>query len=197
MEQIKLGGSTQDLAEAIVDYKTKRIELKGIPEDTTFNRVKAALQDWLCYILLTFGISAFLWNHFKLNFNHFLIGSIIITGILLSLHTNKKFDRKVKKWFAIRTAKGKRNRLIAENFTTKEFVIYDTKNVVVEFEATGDVNKQLERIWIRDEDKSAILTQQAKIISILFKEKEPQTIWNVHFIFENVPKDGTLKVEWI
>lgn len=205
MEKIKLGGSTQDLAECIIDYKTQKIELKGVPDGTIFNILKAAIWDWAGFLSLKFLICTvllfFLTTLFAKDYQEILIQILAISFvgallILTSLHLNPRWDKIIKKRFAIKTGETKRDKMIVDKFTDKEFIIYDIKNVVVEFEASGDVNNQLSKVWIKLENPITITTRQANIKSI-FLRMQKESIWNAHFFFEEIPKDGELSVEWI
>lgn len=189
-----------DLAEATIDYKTKTIDMKGIPDSTLPNRLKSAFLDWIWWLALTYIIILALFQHFNITFKYQeLIIAIVLLIPMFAVHSNQKMDIKIKKWFAKRTGKGKRSKLTATDFNSKEFVVYHTHNIVVEFEAKGDVAKQLAKIMTREEDPNNILFRQAKINNMTLQEKffGQEKWWNVYFVFDEIPKDGELYIEWI
>lgn len=202
MEKQKLCGSTNDRAETVVDYKNQKIEIKGVPEENLYNRLKSAFCDWLPYIIGVWAllVAIFMLFHF-ISFvkdSYFTIPTYICSGMLAFLlicHINKKFDSCVRKWFAVRTGNKKRNKAKFTNIKTNELVLYNIENIVLEYETAGDVKKQLNKIWIKEEHPSSILTKQANMEGMLLLDNDP--VWNAHFMFENTPKDGYLYVEWI
>ena len=202
MEKQKLCGSTSDLAEMIVDYKNKKTDIKGVPEANTLDTLKTAFSEWSGYLILPLlivgGVSWYIlevWVGVVNSLRYIVpIGFIVLLG-LTSCHLNSEFDRKVKRWFAIRTGKGKRNRIKITNFKTKEFVLYGINNIVAEYEAKGDVSNKLNKIWIKEEHPSASIRNQANVDDMLLLENNAK--WNCYFIFEDTPVDGSLYVEWI
>lgn len=200
MDSIKLGGSTMHLAEATIDYKTKTIDLKGVPDGTLINRLTSALLDWGMWLTIVYFGIIILLQQLNVTFKNLgIILAVALVVPILAIHSNKKMDIKIKKWFAKRTGKGKRNCMTAKDFNSKDFVIYNTKNVVVDFEATGDVAKQLSKIMTREEESINILLKQANIKNISLNEGliGNKKWWNVYFVFEEIPKDGELYVEFI
>ena len=61
--------------------------------------------------------------------------------------------------------------------------------------STADVAEQLNRIWIKQEHPSSMIEKQGRLTDMLYLTSEP--IWNAHFIFDNVPRDGSLYIEWV
>jgi len=203
MESIQLGGSTADLAETIIDFKTKKVELKGIPEGTLRNRLFAAAHDWFFYLMKFWIITAvaLVLIDRQLNYAwHFLAAwtlIFILFILLISLHINKKFDHRMKRYFALKTAKEKDfSKVTVTKFNNKEFVIPDIQNIALDFEVSGDVKTQLSKIWIKQEDKSGFLLRQGTITSYMQPKKQDNT-WNAYFIFKRIPKGGKLHVEYI
>ena len=212
MKHEKICGSTSDLAELIVEYdrkgKPKLLDIKGVPKDTIKNRVKAAWLDWLMVSMKWWGILFLSSLLVELGFNKIDITSnqiafsficaLLISGILSLCHINEKFDKKWKKYFAIKTGNRQRNKSTFTDFTSKEFVIYNIDNVLVEFEATRDVSKHLKKVWIKKDPVGSLFENQANVKGLVWKDqgkKEP--IWNAHFYFNKIPKSGKLYVEWI
>lgn len=203
MEKIKLCGSTSDLAEIEVDYKNQTTKIIGVPESNTINRLKSALFEWTKYLAPPyFGLyflMAFPLNEFGINvmiyFEVIVKAFLVILVVITSFHLNKKFDFKVKKWFAVKTGKKERNKIRINNFKTNEFIIPDFKNIVLEFEASGDVSKQLNKIKIEDSHRSSQIIQQANLLDVNYLKD--YNVWNARFIFEERPKDGELYLEYI
>ena len=201
-EKTKLCGSTSDLAETIIDYKKGKTEIKGVPHDTVANRIKSAWIEYATHMFIPFfilGIIAVAIAKFgfsyEIKLDWMVWAFISIITALSSLHVSRKLDYKVKKAFALKTGAKKRNRLRASEFKSREFILYDIKNIAVDYEANGDVSKKLSKIWIKEEHPSSMINNQGKIEDLLLLENKP--IWNVHFIFEGIPKSGSLYVEWI
>ena len=225
MKHEKICGSTSDLAELIVEYdkkgKPKLLDIKGVPKDTIKNRVRAAWYDWFIMLLMYWGTTViiifvtglFIEKAYDFESNELLtlfdklisgkhlllsfIGVLLISVVLSLCHINEKFDKKWKKYFVLKTGNGTRNKATFTKFASKEFIIYNTDNVIVEFEATGDVSKQLEKVWIREDSAKSLYENQADVKRLRWKEKRKEPIWNVHFFFSKLPKSGKLYVEWI
>lgn len=196
MQKHKIQGGTGDYAEIIVDYKNDKTDIKGVGEETTTNKLKSAAHDWIIFLYPYLAVSLLILIILKIPIGWwFFISWACIIGFLSLLHLNNKWHKKFKTYFAIRSGKGKRNKAKISELKSKEFVIYNMKNRVVEFDTTGDVRKQLSKIWIKEEHPSSSLSNQARCGEMMFLDDNP--IWNVYFIFENIPKDGELYVEWI
>lgn len=206
----KICGSTNDLAELIVDYRKKgkdKAQIKGVPEETRYNIFKAAFHDWITFLFVPFiifvGLLMVIRTSLKLDnwlFDNMMLIIVFIYFITVSILSyihiiNPKFDKKWRKFFVMNTIKGDRNKATFSQFKSKEMVIYDFSNIVVEFEATGDVSKQLYKIWIKKEPSSSILENQAIVQKIVLIDKK-EDIWNAYFFFTNIPKDGELHLEW-
>ena len=198
MEKEKLLGNTSERAEIIVDYKKGDIDIKSVYDDNLYCRLTSAIGEWFGYILTLFVILIII-NQFILKGiiqNNYIVGIIlIIYSIILLLHINKNFDNKVKKYFARRSGKGERNRILAKNINSKEFVLWDIKNKIVDFKVTGDISNKLSKIWIKKEKYISLCNNQADIKDSY--KVDDKDIWNVHFYFEEIPKDGELHIEWI
>jgi len=196
-----LCNSTLAFSELVVDYKKGKTDIKGVPQDNLKDRLVSAVLGWALFLFLPYfifmGILYFILNQFGIHIdsNWVIHPLAYILIILTSLHLNRNLDSKLKKWLIIKSGQKKRNRIKLTKFKDKEFVIYDTKNVVVEFKAEGDVSKKLNKIWIKQEHPSSMIGGQADIGDMLFLNNEP--VWNVHFLFDDVPKNGSLYVEWI
>ena len=218
MKTEKICGSTLDRAEIIVDYRKTgddRIQIKGIPEETKSNIVKSAIKEWMFlfapYFLITTAIMVILlligqdFDSFNVIHNEkefwIFVGLgffswIVLSGICGLFHLNKKFDKKWRKWFVLRTESKEKNRAVFSNFKSKVFTIYDFGNVVLNYDTKGDVKKQLYMVWIKEEPYSAIYKNQATIKKLSFTD-DKGTKWNAYFFFEEIPKDGELCLEWI
>ncbi len=200
-EKTKLCGSTSDICETIIDYQNEKTEIKGAPEDTLSNRVKSAWMEYLGQLFVPFGalslITIFVSGIFEFTIKGELLVGIFggLITLLSLLHINKRYDYLVKKFWALKTGNRKRNRLRITEFKTKEFILYDIKNIVVDYKAKGDVAKKLDKIWIKQEHPSSLVRNQGKLGDMLYLENEP--IWNAHFIFGSIPKEGYLYVEWV
>ena len=94
--------------------------------------------------------------------------------------------------FGIKTTKIK---LI--NFKTNMLII-PFENVMLKYNATGDVSRQLKKILVREDNIEKLLFRQADtIIEQDSKDKEKIDRWFAYFNFKNIPKDGHLEVEFI
>jgi len=196
MEKITYNGGTHNLAETIIDFKNGSSEIKGVAPPTLFNRLTSAFHDWVGWISLPYSFIILIVNQY-LNWDVIIYVCIwiILMAFVLSLHINKKWDKYWKVFFARRTGRGERNKAVFNNFKSKELIIYNIRNMVVEFDTNGDVKNKLSKIWIKNEDPISQLSNQAPIKSMNLLNKTP--IWNCYFIFEDIPKDGELYVEWI
>ena len=203
MEKEKLCCSTLDHSEIVVDYKQKKTDIIGTPDETIWNRLPSAAVIWFPIVFFSFLgtfvtlnlIDGYIQSDLQ-PYNIYIISlSIIIYLFLILLHLNKNFDQKIKKRHIISTGKKNRNKIKITDFKSKEFVLYDIQNIIVEFEADGDVSAQLNKIWIKKEHPSASIRNQSILHDMLLLDNEPK--WNVYFIFDDIPKNGYLYVEWI
>ena len=217
MKTEKICGSTLDRAEIIVDYRKKyrKIQIKGVPKETKSNIVCAAFKEWFFFLLpyflgvvgimlvlgmITNELKIKLWLHSEKGVG-ITIATWFITLFIISIslglfHLNKKFDKKWRKWFVLRTEPKEKNRAVFSNFRSKVFTIYDFDNVILSYDTNGDVEKQLYMVWIKEEPYSTMYNHQAKIERLSFT-KDMGTKWNAYFFFEEIPKDGELSLEWI
>ena len=89
MERINICGSTKDRAELIVDYKKGTSEIKGVPDDTLINRIKAAFSDWVLYMAVLFGILHFsfsqipILSEYAFKWASWVVGTCFIIILLL------------------------------------------------------------------------------------------------------------------
>lgn len=202
MKAEQVNGGTNTYAETIIDYRTGKTEIKGVPSDTPFNRVKAAWFDHFRYVGLGLGVVLLglvyvvkkIW---AVNIPQSVLVWIIFGSVtaLSLLSINPRWDKWFKKRYAVKTGEKVRNKVRLSEFKDKEIVLYDIKNIVMQYEADGDVAEKLNKIWIKQEHRSNLLGKQAKVSDILYVDNHP--IWNAHFIFDDVPKDGYLELEWI
>lgn len=202
MQKEKLRGCSFHNAEIVVDYKNNKTELKGIPPDSLVSKVGYVLWEWIKTLGIPFIVvlmlSSFVnsYTRFYVSGNQIFFVFCIIALLGMSLHLNKNWDKRLRKYFAKRTAYGNKNRLSITELNSKEFIIYDTKNITVDFDTSGDFSKYLSKVWIKQEHPSAILLKQGKIEDLFFVNGQ-NPVWNVHFIFEEIPKTGFLSVEYI
>ena len=205
MEKHNIKGSTRDLAELVVDYEAGTTDIKGIPEETIGNRLKTAFLEWVSFLILPFGVllvvgyiilSFFLGvTDFALLTAELIKAGIVILFSLTLCHLNKRFDKKVKTFFAKRSGDGKRNRICVTNLKNREFVLFDITNHIVDYKATKDYADKLAKVWVKKEHISSLHSNQGTLTDLHYEEN--RNIWNAHFIFREVPKDGELWVEWI
>lgn len=201
-EKAKLCGSTTDTAETIIDYRKGTTEIKGVPQDTLTNRVKSAFVEYMIklilpyivLVLMIYGISQYIY-HQEIEMGWVMWAYILIVSLLSILHINKKIDYRVKKYFAVRTGARKRNKMRISDLNSNEFVMYGFRNIVLEYEARGDVARKLNKIWIKQEYPSSVISDQGRVSDMLYLENE--SVWNAHFMFDDVPKDGYLYIEWV
>lgn len=205
MEQIsKLAGSTTDLAEVSIDYRKRTAEIVGVPKQNVFNTLWAATIEWgvllakiFCSAAGIVTVVAFIGGltidaYIATLYLKLYAGSVL--GLVM-LHLHPGFDRASKKWFAVKSGDVPRNKLVVSDIGSTEFVIPDVDNRVCEFEATGDIGRQLSNIQIRNEHHSTEIMRQARIKTMNYINKSGSR-WNIHFMFDNVPVDGELRVEW-
>lgn len=220
MKHEKVCGGTTSMAELVVEYDKKnkpKMEIKGIPEENKWNAVTSSYFDWWSLFLkfwiiasgtgFVLGLILILFNLENLFISKFytvntLAASFVLTfllaGIVSLIHTNSKFNEKWKKHFAEKTGDKPRTKATFSQFTSKVFVIYDIRNIVVEYDASGDVAKQLKKVWIREDPCSSVLEQQANVRGLVWEDgKKENAIWNAYFFFKRIPKNGELYVEWI
>lgn len=201
----KICGSTMDHSEIIVDFKANkenRINIKGTPPETLYNRLKSAFFEWVSLIIGPYAIIVVFLVVVVPNSSDYMsvqtiLGPFIgINLVCTSLHIHPGLDGKIKTWFVKRTGDRKRNKVRVSEFKSNVFVLYDIKNIVIEFNPSGDVEKQLSKIWVKEEHPCSRIMHQAKVNEFLFLEEDkPQ--WNAYFYFDKVPKDGELYLEWV
>ena len=216
MPQEKICGSTTDIAELIVDYekpKEERIEIKDVPPKNWFNTLTTAYGDWLIYgfkyiisIVVVIGIVLVILSGFRNpapDLSRIFLKLIIplylgIPLVLSIFHLNEKFDNKWKKIFAMKTGDKPKNRATFSNFRSNVFVLYDIGNIVINWDPSGDVEKQLTKVWVKKDPYSILYENQATTKGLLWLNRNnPNPIWNAYFFFKEIPKDGELYVEWI
>lgn len=227
MKHEKLCGSTLDLAELVLEYDKKgkpKLDIKGVPEETAWNRFMTGFKEWFFYLFKFWGvIAAFIFlvgisqgeivDAMGLNtpaINHFMnkfvdVSTFIITFILLIFssfifglfHLNERFDNKWRKFFTMKTGVGEKNKVTLSEFKSKEFVLYDISNVYLEFEANKDVSAQLKKVWVKKCPLSSVYESQANVRGLVWKEDKKNPIWNAHFYFKKIPRNGSLYLEWI
>jgi len=196
MEKEKLSGSTSEHAEVIVDYENNKTAMKGLRQENFGDRTLSIFSEWFGFTLFpAVIIIIILISFFNVSIKIVSITYAVILLGLTCLHSNKKFDRKMMIYFATRQGDKKRNRVIATDIQTKDFTIYNTRNIITDYDTTGDVRTQLSKVWIKQEHPISALSKQARIKDFLLLENNP--VWNVHFLFKNVPKDGELILEYI
>lgn len=201
-EKTKLCGNTSDSAETIIDYRKGTTDIKGVPQDTLVNRVKSAFGEYAVklvapYIILMVAIYWILQWILQYEIEvRWIAGTYILIVCLLSvLHINKKFNYRMKRYFAVRTGAIKRNKIKLSDLNSDKFVLYGFKNIVLEYEAKGDVARKLNKIWVKQEHPSSVVSDQGRVSDMLYLKNEP--VWNAHFMFDDVPKDGYLYIEWV
>lgn len=226
MKHEKLCGSTLDLAELVLEYDKNgkpKLDIKGVPEETSWNRVTTGMKEWVFYLfkfwaiiaasILIIGISheaitkVIGNNETIIKFMNKLIdtSTFIITFLILLiisftlglLHLNKKFDNRFRKFFTVKTGVGEKTKATFSEFKSKEFVLYNISNVYLEFEASKDVSTQLKKVWIKKGPVSSVYESQANVKGLVWKGDDKDPIWNAHFYFKRVPKNGELYLEWI
>lgn len=206
--------SYHGLAESIVDYRTQETQILGVPKDTFVNRIKHAFWNWLTLmttpIWATWGIIV-VWRitigkpswlpagtadpGFG-NFMWFCVWLWVGTAVVLALLSiNQRWDKMTSKQMAIESGKGERNKIRITNIKTKELVLYNFKNIVLQYEASGDVSEQLAQVKILNEHPGSCLLNQCSLKEMKFVKNDP--IWNAHFIFDKIPKNGELNIEYL
>ncbi len=184
------------MAELVVDYKSGTSEIKGVPEDSIMTRLKTALGEWLTFLFFPFIIlSGILIFVFNIQPELVLKLGGIIVGALTLCHLNKNFDRKMKRYFAKKSGKGKRNRIVITDLKINEFILFDICNRIVDYKVTEDFSRYLSKVWIKEEHISSMQSSQGKLVDLKYNEN--RNIWNCHFLFEQKPEKGELFVEWI
>jgi hypothetical protein len=207
MRKETMKGSTTDLAEIIIDYKEGQTEIKDVPPETLYNRLKTAFIEWafgkftLAYAVLAILVSSasnkFNWEIIKyITTENIILVWLGLSTILTLCHINRKFDAHFKKKFALATGNRKRNKATVNNIKGNVFVLYDFKNIVLDFVAKGDISKQLNKIHIRKENRACIMGHYATVGSFSFLDNVEE-VWNAYFYFDKVPKNGELNIEWI
>jgi len=209
MEKFKLCGSTDRTSEIIVDYKKKKIDIVNVPEEKKRSRIVSFFIFLLKETNFIFISGLFcLVNVFyflkldKLYITFWIISLLLsyffIMLILSFFLVKTKKDMAFRKAVIYKTSKGEKNSLLISNFRVKEFILYKFRNIYLDFEAEGEVNKYLYKIWIRKDPFEEFIKHQADIEYIALKKK---TIlfgkWNAHFYFDKIPKNGTLFIRWI
>lgn len=218
MVNVALGSSTSDYAEMTIDYTNKTKEFHGLPNDTLYNRIFASFFDWFkllaplyTFTLIICGLWWIIFNMLEMELVKWIFGILmeltIITAILtLSslplLSLNKKVDKKIKLMFAEKTVKGhKINKITIKKLETKRFIVYDFKNIMLKYEATGQFEKYLDKILIREQNKENILNMQGDIKDMILSDEYEDNIywkkWNAYFIFKKIPKSGKLEIDFI
>ncbi len=133
---------------------------------------------WALYLYLSLFLSLFL--------NSWLINSWLIK------------QRWYQKWLPIANANGvliKKKRKKYRKFFSKDVldsvvIIPKFKNIELDYKTTGDFNKYLTKIKIREYREGKINIKTGKIK----KEKMDDLIWYAIFYFKNKPKKGYLEV---
>ena len=216
MEKYKCLGSKFQYAEIIIDYKKGTTELIDVHKEELLERLYTAYISWL-YNTPTFFYSILIAIIYLIYYRivyaspEVYIIQIIIAQVLFILtfsfltlpllitlaHLNEKFDQYWKAKFAMKTGDIKRNKITLKNFTNNIFLLYNFKNIVLDFEAMGDVGNQLSKIHIKKEHRCSNIMHQADVKSFYYLPKYFFSyIWNAYFIFDKIPKDGELKLEW-
>jgi len=203
MKSSNVCGGTQDCAEIIVDYKTRKTEIKGVKEQNFIDVYKSVWFSWLSLLAIPFGILVVVMMvvgkyipSYDAGWINWIGGTyLLLVSLLPLLHLNKRFDKEMRSFFAVRTGMGRRNRVKLSTFNSREFVLPNIHNIVLEYEAKGDVAKQLDKIWVRQEHKSSPIVRQARLLDLFLNDDKP--IWNAYFKFNKIPKSGSLYLEWI
>lgn len=202
MRALKVGGSTIDLAEIDIDFKTDDIKILNVPEETMRNRVSSGVLDWLklsafplILVFLVFGLLSD-WKESTLSSISVIYGLTLIVSACLHIDTG--LDKKLKAFYARSTGVGRhKDSLAITELNTKEFVIQDVGNIVTEFEVSGDFEKHLNKIQIREEHSAAYIFRQGRIKTMNMKDDwKGNKKWNLYFIFDKIPKKGELLVRW-
>ena len=214
MQKVSQWNSTIGHAEATIDYELKKAEFGEIKKATTLNRLTASLIDWLKYITIIFFFF-FLFSSITIVILSFIFGInlvwlfgflvrielityfILLIGLTL-FSLDKDVDKKIKTWFAEMSTFGiKTTKIKLINFKTNMLII-PFENVMLKYNATGDVSRQLKKILVREDNIEKLLFRQADtIIEQDSKDKEKIDRWFAYFNFKNIPKDGHLEVEFI
>lgn len=198
----RVAGGTHDIKEIIVDYKNQTTEILDVSPATLMNRIGSAYLSWFprMFIPTLFGIFGLflVFGDYDAAIRGWFILSVFIPLIVVPLfHANIKFDKKWKIYLAKKTGEGEKNRLVISDFTSKTFVLEDFKNIVLEYEVTGDMATQLEKIHIKEEDSIQCFYRQGKIKDFNSISRELCSKWNAYFYFSKIPKDGELSIRWI
>jgi hypothetical protein len=183
----KYGASSYALAEIVVDYKTKKVDILD-PQTKKEFELDFKPPFYLCFFGIILVVICTL---FEINYWYFLG----ITFILYQL--NILFPKVANKlhWYE--------QRLIFDFFRTKKYVIlkngeniynkiyklpFKFKNRFIEYKCYGDYKKNLIKIHIFPKE-----------YYYKYKESiEKQTSeWEVWFYFSKIPKKGILTIEWI
>jgi hypothetical protein len=205
MRHEKIAGGTCHLAEIVVDYEKGTSDIKGVPPGNLENRLLTAAWEWIhetavkyiISIVAMLGVFAVIKYTPPENFFTFMLSFYVgEIGILASLSLDKNLDERIKKHFARKTGEGTRDRLVLSDFASDVFVLPGFRNIVLEYEATGDVAEQLKKIHIREEQGSSVVSIQARVKSMLLADKNNRQ-WNAYFYFKKRPENGELSIEFI
>lgn len=220
VRKVSLG--TTENAEITIDYEMKTADFGGIPKDTFFRRLSLSFFYWIGRITLYFAgiifVLSILWILTKIMdynilsyFFIFTLGVVAMSYFILipglTLYSlDIKVDKKIKSELARRSILGyEKNKIKVTRFYDKKYMIPNFKNLFLQYISSGDVSRQLIRVETREEEIQTLLQRGADIEAIKLKEyrKNEQgdeiinKVWNAYFIFREIPKDGTLEVEFI
>jgi len=119
---------------------------------------------------------------------------IFIPFILLIFQYFSPWEAFFQRLLVESTGWGKKNKGTFTNFETNHFVLPGISNLYLEFNAYGDVSRQLKKIRIKQE-RDIYWARACRMDR--FEPANVLPVWNAHFYFDKVPKDGALNIIWL
>lgn len=214
----KIAHTVGDIVGSTINFKTKQIKFddpyngkRPLFGQVQFKNMFHSYLQWITVIFhyvaypvvgllfCMFIIEAIFNISFTTNnlINKVLIVFFSIPAIMVLLQCfipSRKFRAKMNRILVESTAHGKKNKAVFKDFTSNKFVLQDFGNIALIFSATKDVSNQLNKIRIKQEAVKSKL-RDCKVMR--YKPVDERKIWNAYFLFDEIPKDGELKVEWI
>jgi len=214
----KIEHTVGDTVGSTIDFKKKKISFDNPEQNKAklfgkrfFKRFISSWVQWiimlgrhaffpLIIILFIAMISDFI---FLTDISH-KISSIYVLAVikifflipvpLVILQYYGPWQAKLQKVLVQSTGHGKKHKALFTNFTAKEFVLPDFRNILLDFKAEGDVSKQLKKIRIK---KGRDIHKFNNCFVKRFVPIDPVPVWNAYFYFENIPQNGCLRLKWI
>lgn len=213
----KLAKDPGRLAEITVNYETGRADFSGLKKGTRLRQaanvfvmsytwwfVKHSIIVVLPIFLLGALASHFHWDLFNQYINVILskgVQLLLLPPLLATLTQAswKDLDESMHLHNALRSVKGeKRSKIIVTEIYNKELVIPNIGNLIVEYDAKGEFSEYLKLVEIKEEPKTVLFNKQVKAKNFIKNDSDDDVlIWNAHFHFSKIPRDGQLRIEWI